>query len=227
VKTPAPPFLGREFFERDPLTCARELIGCELLWNRVGGRVVEVEAYAEEGDEACHTFHRPSARKFIATHDAGAAYVYMNYGVHWLLNVLVKGATNGFVLFRALEPTRGLPEMERRRMARAKSPLVFSLHALCSGPGKLAQALNVDGRDHGRDLCAGGRIGFLPPSTPPAVQTDIRIGISKAAHLPWRFLARGSPFVSVRCLLPLAAQRRSKDTFVSKRPDSESNRSGR
>ena len=195
---PASAFLGRDFFQRDPLTCARELIGCELVWNAAAGLVVEVEAYAEEGDEACHTFLRPSARKFIADHPPGAAYVYMNYGVHWLLNVLVKGSTNGFVLFRALEPTRGVREMERRRLVRAKSTLVFSLHALCSGPGKLAQALAVDGRDHGRDLCAGGRIGFLPPASPAAVETDVRIGISKAAHLPWRFLARGSRFVSVR-----------------------------
>lgn len=191
-------FLQRDFFRRDPLTCARELIGCELVWNGSGGLIVEVEAYAEEGDEACHTFHRPSARKFIAEHEPGAAYVYINYGVHWLLNVLVKGGTNGFVLIRALEPTRGVREMEERRLARAKSPLVYSLHALCSGPGKLTQALAVDGRDHGRDLCAGGAVGFLPPNSETAVETDVRIGISKAAHFPWRFLAHGSQFVSVR-----------------------------
>jgi DNA-3-methyladenine glycosylase len=195
---PASSFLKRDFFEREPLICARELIGCELLWHGAAGRIVEVEAYAEEGDEACHTFHRPSARKFIAKHEPGAAYVYMNYGVHWLLNVLVKGDTNGFVLIRALEPTRGVREMEQRRLARAKSALVFSLHALCSGPGKLTQALDVDGRDHGRDLCAGGGIGFVAPASPAAVETDVRIGISKAAHLRWRFLERGSEFVSVR-----------------------------
>jgi len=198
MKTASSPFLGREFFQRDPLVCARELIGCELVWNAAGGLVVEVEAYAEEGDEASHTFVRPSARKFIGDYQPGAAYVYMNYGVHWLLNVLVKGGRNGFVLIRALEPTRGLRQMERRRLAGARSAVVYSLHALCSGPGKLAQALAVDGRDHGRDLCAGGRIGFLPPVSPPDVETDVRIGISKAAHLPWRFLARGSQFVSVR-----------------------------
>lgn len=191
-------FLQREFFERDPLICARELIGCELVWKGSAGIIVEVEAYAEEGDEACHTFHRPSARKFIANHDPGAAYVYINYGMHWLLNVLIKGRINGFVLIRALEPTRGVRAMEKRRLARARSPLVYSLHALCSGPGKLAQALAVDGRDHGRDLCAGGKIGFLPPVVAPAVETDVRIGISKAAHFPWRFLAAGSRFVSVR-----------------------------
>jgi DNA-3-methyladenine glycosylase len=191
-------FLQREFFERDPVTCAREIIGCEVVWNGVGGRVVEVEAYAEEGDEACHTFHRPSARRFIAKHDAGAAYVYMNYGVHWLLNVLVKGRVNGFVLIRALEPARGVRTMEQRRVARAKSGVVFSLHALCSGPGKLTQALGIDGRDHGRDLCAGDGVGFLRPAQGAAVEADVRIGISKAAHLRWRFLEKGSEFVSVR-----------------------------
>jgi DNA-3-methyladenine glycosylase len=198
VKRPPSPFLGRDFFQRDPLICARELIGCKLFWRSAAGLVVETEAYAAHGDKASHTFNRPSARKFIVDHAPGAAYVYMNYGVHWLLNVLVKGETDGFVLIRALEPTRGVREMERRRLARAKSPLVFSLHALCSGPGKLTQALGVDGRDHGRDLCAGGGIGFVPPATPVAVEADVRIGISKAAHLPWRFLARGSQFVSVR-----------------------------
>ncbi len=202
-----PAFLTHDFFRRDPLTCARELIGCELLWHGAAGRIVEVEAYAEQGDEASHTFSRPSARKFIADHEPGAAYVYMNYGVHWLLNVLVKGETNGFVLFRALEPTRGIREMERRRVAHASGPLILSLRALCSGPGKLTQALDVDGRDHGRDLCAGGDIGFLPPAAPPAVETDIRIGISKAAHLPWRFLAAGSDFVSVHPRKNIKARR--------------------
>lgn len=196
-------YLTREFFQRDPLICAREMIGCELVWNDTAGIIVEVEAYMEEGDEACHTFQRPSARAFIAEHEAGAAYVYMNYGVHWLLNVLVKGEgkagqKNGFVLIRALQPTRGLREMEARRAAKSTGPLIISLHALCSGPGKLTQALDVDGRDHGRDFCAGGAIGFFPPPKPAAVETDVRIGISRAAHFPWRFLARGSEFVSVR-----------------------------
>ena len=193
-----PQFIERSFFERDPLTCAYEMIGCELVWNGSAGRIVEVEAYAEEGDEACHTFHRPSARKFITDHPPGAAYVYMNYGVHWLLNVLVKGSINGFVLIRTLEPTRGIRAMEKRRLARAKSAAAYSLHALCSGPGKLSQALDVDGRDHGRDLCAGHRVGFIAPAFPVLVETDVRIGISKAAHFPWRFLAQDSEFVSVR-----------------------------
>jgi len=189
--------LDRAFFQRDPVTCARELIGCELVWKRGAGIVVETEAYAAINDEACHTFARPSAREFVARHRAGAAYVYFNYGMYWLLNVLVKGGSeDGFVLLRALEPTRGLAAMTRRRLAHRKSPLAHP-RALCSGPGKLALALGVDGRDHGRDFCTTKTIGFRAPAQPAAVVADVRIGISKAAHLPWRFLLRGSAFVSV------------------------------
>ena len=195
--TSPPPLLDRAFFQRDPVTCARELIGCELVWTRGAGIVVETEAYAALQDEACHTFARPSAREFVARHRAGAAYVYFNYGMYWLLNVLVKGGSeDGFVLLRALEPTRGIAAMTRRRLAMRKSPLAHP-RALCSGPGKLAVALGVDGRDHGRDFCAGKTFGFHPPERPAEVVADVRIGISKAAHLPWRFLLRGSTSISV------------------------------
>lgn len=190
--------IGREFFARDPATCARELIGCELVWGKCAGIVVETEAYCAVDDEACHTFARPSAREFVARHRAGAAYVYFNYGMYWLLNVLVKGGeADGFVLFRALEPTRGVEQMRTRREAHRKSPLAHPRH-LCSGPGKLALALGVDGRDHGRDLCRGKRIGFHPPTREVEVVADARIGISKAQDLPWRFTLRGSEYVSAR-----------------------------
>ena len=160
------------------------------MWRGCAGIVVETEAYAAVNDEACHTFARPSARAFVAGHEAGAAYVYFNYGMYWLLNVLVKGgAEDGFVLIRAIEPTRGIGAMQRRR-PNAKS--------LCSGPGKLAMALGVDGRDHGRDLCRLKTVGFRPPPLPVEVVADVRIGISKAAHLPWRFLLRGSEYVSAQ-----------------------------
>ena len=106
------------FFKRDPLTCARELIGKELIWGECSGTVVEVEAYAAIDDEAAHTFTRSSARSFIQRNKAGAAYVYFNYGVHWMLNVLVKGDANGFVLIRAVEPRRGVELMKRRRGVR-------------------------------------------------------------------------------------------------------------
>jgi DNA-3-methyladenine glycosylase len=190
--------LERTFFQRDPVTCARELIGCELVWKSCAGIVVETEAYAAINDEACHTFARPSARDFVVKHRAGAAYVYFNYGMYWLLNVLVKGGSeDGFVLLRAIEPVRGADVMTRRRLAHRNTKLSHP-RMLCSGPGKLALALGVDGRDHGRDLCRLKTIGFRPPPHAVDVVADLRVGISKAAHLPWRFLLRDSPFVSVK-----------------------------
>lgn len=189
--------LDRSFFTRDPVTCARELIGCELVWKRCTGIIVETEAYAAVQDEACHTFARPSAREFVARHRAGAAYVYFNYGMYWLLNVLIRGGReDGFVLLRAIEPTRGVAAMTRRRLAHRRTPLSHP-RALCSGPGKLALALGVDGRDHGRDLCSAQTMGFRAPPRPVDVVADVRVGISKATHLPWRFLLRDSAYVSV------------------------------
>ena len=174
------------FFKRDPLTCARELIGTELVWGECSGVVVEVEAYAAIDDEAAHTFTRPSARSFIERNKAGAAYVYFNYGVHWMLNVLVKGDANGFVLIRALEPRRGVELMKRRRG-------INDLRQLCSGPGKLTQAFAITGRDHEMDLCSDPRHCFVSNSRATFdVVADKRIGISRSAHLPWRFTLRGS-----------------------------------
>lgn len=192
------PWISREFFQRDPVTCSRELIGCELIWGRCSGIIVETEAYTATNDEASHTWSRPSAREFIKQHQAGAAYVYFNYGMYWLLNVLVKGGSeDGFVLFRALEPLRGIPLMNRRRLAHRRSPLAHP-RMLCSGPGKLTVALGIDGSDHGRDLCRGKSVGFLATPTAHEVHADGRIGISRAQHLDWRFTLRGSPYVSVK-----------------------------
>ncbi len=184
--------IDRSFFRRDPLTCARELIGCTLVWNECEGLIVETEAYSVVGDEASHTFSRAGTRAFVAKHPPGTAYVYLNYGMHWLLNVLVKeGTEDGIILIRALEPVRGLEMMQARRK-------LHSPTALCSGPGKLSQALAITGADHERDLCSGNTVGFLDRKGPVAVTSDVRIGIVKSAHLPWRFLLEGSPFVSVR-----------------------------
>lgn len=178
------------FFKRDPLTCARELIGTELIWGQCSGVVVEVEAYAAIGDEAAHTFTRPSARNFIERNKPGAAYVYFNYGVHWMLNVLVKGDANGFVLIRALEPRQGVELMKRRRG-------VNDLRQLCSGPGKITQAFAITGRDHELDLCSDAHRCFVAASRAAFhVVADKRVGISRSAHLPWRFTLHGSPFVS-------------------------------
>lgn len=185
--------LGSDFFEQDPVTCARSLIGMTFCWDGVAGIVVETEAYAEFGDEACHTFSRPSARRFIEHHPAGSAYVYLNYGVHWLTNVLIKnGQTNGFVLLRALAPVQGLPAMRTRRGKEHASDL-------CSGPGKLSQALGIHGIHHGESLIASPERAFLPaPEDAPAMTlaTGPRIGISKSAHLPWRFGWADSPHLS-------------------------------
>lgn len=189
---PARAFLERSFFRKHPLVCARELIGAELAWNGCGGIVVETEAYGVYNDEACHTFSRPSARAFVEKHAAGTAYVYLNYGVHWLLNVLVKdGPEDGIILIRALEPTRGIELMRKRRGTQEPG-------ALCSGPGKLTQALGITGADHERDLCSGKGSRFRMRTRLVDLVTDTRIGISRAAHLPWRFLERDSLYVSVR-----------------------------
>ena len=180
----------RLFFQRDPLSCARELIGAELIWGDCSGIVVEAEAYAAIDDEAAHTFTRPSARSFIERNKAGAAYVYFSYGNHWMLNVLVKGEANGFVLFRAIEPRRGIEVMKRRRG-------VDDLRQLCSGPGKLTQALDITDRHHEMDLCVDPRHCFVSDAQMTFdIVADKRIGISRSAHLPWRFTLRGSLFVS-------------------------------
>src|SRR6266480_7153399 len=181
------------FFKRDPITCARELIGADLIWGDCSGRLVELEAYAAIDDEAAHTFTRPSARSFIERNKAGAAYVYFNYGMHWMLNVLVKGDANGFVLIRALEPRTGIERMKKRRK-------LDDVKNLCSGPGKLTQALDITDRQHEMDLCADPRHCFANNSDARLRRVDVvsgkRIGITRSADLPWRFTLRGSPFVS-------------------------------
>ena len=181
--------MGRDFFQRDPLSCARDLIGCELIWNSCGGVIVETEAYNAIGDEACHCFVRPSVRAFVERNHAGAAYVYFNYGVHWMLNVLVKGKENGFVLIRALEPTRGIALMRKRRD-------VHEVRQLCSGPGKLTQALAITGRHDEMDLCGNENYCFRERLQPIQVIAGERIGIRHSAHLPWRFTLRDSAHVS-------------------------------
>lgn len=182
--------VDRPFFQRDPISCARDLIGTELIWGDCAGIVVEVEAYAAIDDEAAHTFSRPSARSFIERNKAGAAYVYFSYGNHWMLNVLVKGEANGFVLVRAIEPRGGIKLMKKRRG-------VDDFRQLCSGPGKLTQALDITDRHHEMDLCADPRHCFMSDAQATFdIVADKRIGISRSAHLPWRFTLRGSEFVS-------------------------------
>ena len=184
------PILPSSFFQRDPLICARELVGAELVWGKCSGIVVETEAYLTLNDEACHTFTRPSTRAFVERNAAGTVYIYMNYGVHWMLNVLAKGARSGLILIRALEPRRGLSSMRARRG-------VDDVHRLCSGPGKLAQALDITKRHHEMNLCADTRYCFMQAGMDAPVVADPRIGISRARDFPWRFTLARSPFVSV------------------------------
>ena len=155
-----------------------------------------------ENDEACHTFSRPSTRAFIERNKPGAAYIYFSYGAHWMLNVLVKGAVNGFVLIRAVQPLRGIELMKRRRG-------VDDERQLCSGPGKLTQAFDITNRHDEMDLCVDPRHCFARSSQEDVdssrrsqakadVVADERIGITRSAHHLWRFTERGSKFVSRR-----------------------------
>ena len=182
--------LTRAFFERDPLTCARDLLGCELVWRNTSGIIVETEAYAEYGDQACHTFLRPAVRTFISERPAGSIYIYLNYGVHWLLNFLVKGESfRGFVLIRALEPRAGIKSMFNRRR-------VHKVADLCSGPGKLTQAMGITSEWNGADFFAITDVDLLLWEEPRAVIASQRIGITKSAELEWRYFVANSPFVS-------------------------------
>ena len=204
------------FFQIDPLECAENLIGTELVWGRCAGTVVETEAYLVEGDEACHTYKRPSAREFVRRNGPGIAYIYFNYGVHWMLNVLVKGGPrDGLILIRAIEPRRGIELMRKRRG-------VDDVKRLCSGPGKLTQALDITKRHHEMDLCRDPRHAFYPrPNANLEIVADPRIGISLSTEFPWRFTLRGSEFVSV----PVRITRSSGDCRL--RSSSERKRPGR
>lgn len=206
--------LPASFFQRDTIECARDLIGTTLVWGECAGVVVETEAYLTENDEACHCFSRPSTRAFVARNKPGAAYIYLNYGVHWMLNVLVKGKRrDGLILIRALEPTAGIELMQARRG-------LDDLRRLCSGPGKLTQALAIDMRHHEIDLCADPRHGFVASEKRRrGVVADQRIGITRSADFPWRFTLRDSAFVSVpprtaKNATPLTAPRTSRTVRV-------------
>lgn len=184
--------IPRSFFRRDPITCARDLIGAELVWGNCAGTIVETEAYLAENDEACHTFSRPSVRAFVERNQPGAAYIYFSYGAHWMLNVLVKGTADGFVLFRAVQPTRGIEVMKKRRG-------IDDERQLCSGPGKLTQAFAITKQHDEMDLCVDPRHCFIKASGPQVeVVADPRIGITRSVHHAWRFTLRNSEFVSRR-----------------------------
>jgi DNA-3-methyladenine glycosylase len=180
--------LRREFFARGVHEVAPDLIGCTLLVEGVGGRIVEVEAYDRE-DPASHGFRGRTERNRSMFGPPGQAYVYRSYGIHWCLNLVCEEeGVAAAVLVRALEPTHGLDRMRARRKAKDQ-------RLLCSGPGKLCQALAVI---EGHDGLPIDRAPFelLPRDRPVEIVRGPRVGISAAAELPWRYGLAGSKFVS-------------------------------
>jgi len=185
---PSPPKLGRAFFDRSVHRVAPELIGATLLLGGVGGVIVEVEAY-HHTDPAAHSYRGPTPRNAVMFGPAGMAYVYRSYGIHWCLNFVCEGAGSASaVLIRALEPVEGIAAMRRRRE-------LPDVRALCSGPGKLCEALGVTDRHNGLPL---DRKPFeLRARTgEPDIVTGPRIGITKAVDAPWRYGLKGSRFMS-------------------------------
>jgi DNA-3-methyladenine glycosylase len=183
--------VNREFFDRSVHLVARELIGCELAIGETAGVIVETEAY-EAADPACHAYIGRTARNEVLFGPPGHAYVYLSYGIHSLLNFVTEpeGSASA-VLIRALEPTRGI-ELMRERRGRDE------VAELCSGPGKLTEALGVGLELNGTDLLHDP-FELSPPAGEWAradVITGPRIGITKAAELPWRYCVRESRFVS-------------------------------
>jgi DNA-3-methyladenine glycosylase len=173
-------------FTRDPPTVARALIGWTLTLGGVGGRIVETEAYHHE-DPASHSFNGRTPRNAAMFGPVAHAYVYRSYGVHWCLNVVCGDTPGNAVLIRALEPVTGIEVMRERRG-------VADLRALCSGPGKLCQALAVT-REH--DGLALDRPPFaIAPGVNRGVLVGPRIGLSRGVDTPWRFGETGSRFLS-------------------------------
>ena len=177
------------FYAQPVIELARALIGCTLLVDGAGGVIVETEAY-HAGDPASHSFAGPTPRNRAMWGPGGHAYVYRIYGIHWCLNIVGGDAPGGAVLLRALAPTQGLDAMRARRGTADE-------RLLCSGPGKLCQALGVTGALDGRALDAPP-FALQPRAAEPALVIGPRIGITKAAAEPWRFGLAGSRFLSRR-----------------------------
>ncbi|HWJ41882.1 MAG TPA: DNA-3-methyladenine glycosylase [Solirubrobacterales bacterium] len=181
--------MGSDFFDRSVHRVARDLIGCRLLYDGVGGAIVETESY-EADDPACHAYVGLTERTRVLFGPPGHAYVYLSYGIHSLLNAVAEPEGDAAaVLIRALEPTHGLEAMRRRRGQRPDAEL-------CSGPGKLTEALGIGLDDNEADLGSDPFLLTEPRGERPAIVTGPRIGITKAVERPWRFCAAGSRFVS-------------------------------
>jgi len=183
-----PPRLRRSFFDRSVHKVAPELIGATLTVGGVGGVIVEVEAY-DHTDPAAHSYRGPTERNAVMFGPAGVAYVYRSYGIHWCLNfVCEREGSASAVLIRALEPTQGLATMRRRRgLADAR--------ALCSGPGKLCEALGVTHKHNGLAL---DRAPFELRAHVVKLEIVVgpRIGLTKAVDQPWRYGLKESKFLS-------------------------------
>ena len=183
-----PPKLRRSFFDRSVHAVAPELIGATLMVNGVGGVIVELEAY-HHTDPAAHSYGGRTTRNAVMFGPPGVAYIYRSYGIHWCLNFVCEAeGSAAAVLIRALQPTEGLSVMRRRRG-------LSEPRALCSGPGKLCEALGVTIKHNGLPL-------DRPPfelrarEATPEIAIGVRIGISKAVKLPWRYGLKGSKFLS-------------------------------
>lgn len=180
--------LTRPFFGRSVHEVAPDLIGATLLFNGAGGVIVEVEAY-HHTDPAAHSFNGQTPRNAVMFGPPGFAYVYRSYGIHWCVNAVCEAnGSASAVLIRALQPTHGIAAMKRRRG-------MDDERLLCSGPGRLCEALGITGVHNGLPL---DRAPFelRPRSEPPDVMVGVRIGITKAAELPWRYGLKGSKFLS-------------------------------
>jgi len=181
-----------DFYDRPVVEVARELIGCVVSHHGASGVIVETEAY-HDSEPACHAFVGLTNRTRTLFGPPGRAYVYRSYGIHALLNAVCEPEGVGAaVLIRALEPLDGVELMRTRRG-------VARLEELCSGPGKLTQALGIELGENGTPLTGEGVVTIAPPPDGwrgTEVVAGTRIGISKAVELPWRFCARGSRHVS-------------------------------
>ena len=180
--------LGRAFFARSVHEVAPELIGATLLFKGAGGIIVEVEAY-HHTDPAAHSYNGRTERNAVMFGPPGFAYVYRSYGIHWCVNFVCEAeGSASAVLLRALEPTLGVGLMRRRRGLR-------DLRLLCSGPGRLCEALGVTHALNGHSLDRPP-IALYARTTEPELTAGPRIGITKAAELPWRHGLKGSRFLS-------------------------------
>ena len=182
--------LGRDFFARPVGEVAVDLLGCVLTVNGVGGMIVETERYQQD-DPASHSFRGPRGRAAVMFGPPGHLYVYRSYGLHWCANLVCEPEGSGAaVLIRALAPMHGIPAMRGRRRG-------VSDRLLCAGPGRLCAALAIDRRLDGADaLRPGGPVALSGRAQPVEVACGPRIGITRAADLPWRFGVAGSPYLS-------------------------------